>query len=67
MKIDMPKQEASQANSEDYERCIICNAITQVHKSTHVDLRDRYVEGSGQLCPKCAMRVASHNKRPDEK
>jgi len=35
------------------DRCVICNAETEYDHSTHIDNREYYIEGSGQLCPPC--------------
>ena len=36
-----------------YEDCIMCGKKTTVAKTTHIDFRDGYIEGAGQLCIKC--------------
>ena len=36
-----------------YEDCIMCGKKTTVSKTTHIDFRDGYIEGAGQLCSKC--------------
>ena len=40
-----------------YERCVLCGQATDTHLSLPIDLRDYYVEGSGQLCRDCWRRV----------
>jgi hypothetical protein len=35
------------------DHCILCGVETIYEKSTHVDMRLGYIEGAGQLCPKC--------------
>ena len=35
------------------EKCVMCNADTQIPVMEHIDNRDYYVEGAGQLCEKC--------------
>ena len=37
------------------EICIICGKETAVDVNTHVDFRDGYVEGAGQLCIECHL------------
>jgi len=40
--------------SEDgYDLCTRCNKKTQYKSDTHIDVRENYIEGSGQLCEKC--------------
>ena len=36
-----------------FERCIMCGKITNVRKDTHIDFRDHYVMGTGQMCHSC--------------
>jgi hypothetical protein len=31
----------------------MCGKKTTVSKTTHIDFRDGYIEGAGQLCSKC--------------
>lgn len=40
-----------------YERCVLCGQTTDILLSLPIDLRDYYVEGSGQLCRDCWQRV----------
>jgi hypothetical protein len=34
----------------DYDICVICGKESPYTKSTHIDVREGYVEGSGQGC-----------------
>ena len=38
---------------EDYDTCVVCGKKTPYLRSTHIDMRFFYVEGSGQLCEDC--------------
>ena len=40
-----------------YERCVLCGQTTDIPLSLSIDLRDYYVEGSGQLCRGCWQHV----------
>ncbi len=40
-----------------FERCIRCGKITNILKSLHIDFRDCYIEGGGQLCPECYYKL----------
>jgi hypothetical protein len=42
---------------EDSEICVCCGKDANVSKFTHVDLRDNYVDGAGQLCEECFVRI----------
>lgn len=35
------------------DKCVICNVDTQYDEFDHIDMRYFYIEGCGQLCPKC--------------
>lgn len=39
--------------NKEYEICVNCGKITDVRCSTHIDLRDNYIVGAGQLCRAC--------------
>ena len=38
------------------EKCVICGEATQYRFNDHIDYRFNYVEGAGQLCPKCGSK-----------
>ena len=40
-----------------YERCDICGRLTDVPKSLDIKYRKTYVEGAGQLCRECCIRL----------
>lgn len=39
------------------EECIYCGCETDVPKSLHIDYRDNYIEGVGQVCRKCYNKI----------
>lgn len=39
-----------------FEKCVSCNVETEVPVNQNVELRYYYIEGAGQLCPKCFER-----------
>ena len=39
--------------SDDYDTCVVCGKKSPYLRSTHIDMRFFYVEGSGQLCEDC--------------
>lgn len=41
----------------NFEICVCCGKDTKVLKFTHTDLRSNYVEGAGQLCDECFVRI----------
>ena len=48
------QQEQNQKNP--IEKCVICGTDTQYRFRTPIDFRYNYVEGAGQLCPKCGSK-----------
>jgi hypothetical protein len=44
------------------EVCVTCGEQTPYKQNTHIDLREHYVEGAGQLCKTCWDDT--YNKRP---
>jgi hypothetical protein len=56
------KSVGNQSTDDLYETCVLCGELTDVLKSTHVDFRSNYVEGSGQVCYACNNRTMNiHN------
>ena len=39
------------------DNCIHCNKDTGVPSSANVDFRKNYVDGAGQLCDECFVRI----------
>lgn len=46
---------------ESKERCIICGAETEYGFDTLIDKRLCYIEGVGQLCPKCYYNLCAQD------
>ena len=46
---------------QQIEYCVLCGSETTYTINTHIDFRDGYVEGVGQLCRIC------YYKNPEEK
>jgi hypothetical protein len=45
-----------------FERCILCNKKTSVPKALHIEFRNHYVEGAGQLCFQCFTKNLQYLK-----
>lgn len=43
------------------EYCMACNKETDVPVNLHIDFRNYYVEGAGQLCKECFERIYGKN------
>lgn len=39
------------------DKCVLCGTDTPYTESTHIDYRNFYVEGCGQLCGECWSKV----------
>jgi hypothetical protein len=39
------------------DHCVICKKITSYGKMDHVNKRQYYIDGAGQLCSKCYNRL----------
>ncbi len=48
----------NEIKSVNYEKCVLCRKVVSIDKSTHIDLRDNYIEGIGQLCPDCFYKIS---------
>lgn len=44
-------------NKREKDLCVLCGKETKYYKDTHVDLRENYVDGAGQLCGNCSDNV----------
>ena len=44
------------------DKCVSCGAETAYEISTHIDMRNGYIEGLGQLCSKCHTSATNFNQ-----
>ena len=44
-------------DATQYEKCVSCGEETKVPVDQHVDFRNYYVEGAGQICEKCYINI----------
>jgi len=40
-----------------FEKCIVCDIVTDIPRNKHIDLREYYIEGAGQLCEQCFNNI----------
>lgn len=40
-----------------YDKCVQCSKPTKYKQTTHIDKREHYIEGAGQLCPDCYKAI----------
>ena len=50
-------------NTEEFERCVVCGALTCVPISMPVDWRENYEIGLGQICAECAKKQRESSVR----
>jgi len=58
----MKKRKKEKERMEEKEECVICGHETKYLKSTPINQRKYYVEGTGQLCRGCYGKIYYHNK-----
>lgn len=46
-------EQENKTKQNEYDKCVICGKETPYLRSTHVDMRYYYIQGSGQLCEDC--------------
>lgn len=65
--VSIKKKEAEgvkrSPKTEEFERCIICGALTCVPISMPINFRENYEVGCGQLCAKCAERLQGETRQ----
>jgi len=42
---------------EKMENCVLCNQLTDIPVNRHIDFRENYIEGCGQLCHVYAKKI----------
>lgn len=45
------------SNTEEFERCVICGALTCIPVAMPIDWRKNYEIGCGQICAECAKKA----------
>lgn len=50
---DNKKQKRITSDGAGWERCVLCNCITDTEITRPVSMRYGYIEGAGQLCREC--------------
>ena len=47
----------TEGTKNEFERCVVCGTQTNVPREMHIDFRDCYIEGAGQLCRDCYTKL----------
>lgn len=56
------RTDAGHAFGDEFERCVVCGAETPFRRSTPVELRTEYIQGTGQLCRRCAAEFRNEEQ-----
>ena len=56
-KKDKKKMKTIDSLKENVDKCVMCGAKTEYTKDTHIDDREYYVEGAGQMCKQCHTKI----------
>ena len=51
------KHMEEETKKPEMEKCVLCGKETQYPRHMHIDFRENYVEGVGQLCTECANKI----------
>jgi len=43
--------------NNEFEKCIMCDTVTNVPANLHIDYRHNYIDGAGQLCFECYSKI----------
>lgn len=50
---------------EEFEKCIICKKETDIRVDEHIFNRNNYVEGCGQCCVACYLKIYDKPKKKE--
>ncbi len=53
------------SDSQEFERCVMCGALTSIPVSMPIDMRNNYEIGLGQVCDKCANKLQEYSYSED--
>ena len=51
-------------NKNKKDKCVSCKKETQYDEFDHIDFRNFYIEGAGQLCPECYNEIYQKTEQP---
>lgn len=49
------------SNTEEFERCVMCGALTCIPAAMPIDWRENYEIGVGQVCAECAKKAINND------
>ena len=44
-------------DNQSKEKCVYCGLITNYNKNDDINTRKNYIEGAGQLCDECFIKI----------
>ena len=44
------------------DKCVVCDCVTHEPKQRHIDYRNFYIEGVGQLCNECFTKTYNYGR-----
>ena len=50
------QNERNGQEEKEFDRCVLCGQTTEYPKDMHIDYRQGYIVGAGQLCLACRER-----------
>ena len=56
-----------EVSGDQIDKCVMCDTDTPYKQNTHIDLREHYVEGAGQLCRECWDKTYNAHKQQANK
>ena len=51
------RKESEEVSTDEIEKCVVCEVETPYKTSTHIDGRECYIQGAGQLCGECHFEL----------
>lgn len=54
-----------ETEAEEFERCVLCEELTNVKKETPINQREYYVEFVGQLDGQCYLKTYNPERRTE--
>ncbi len=60
------KEEIRTETAEEYERCVLCGAMTETLATTPIEFRTNYEVGCGQLCVACYAKLKQEVTEEEE-
>ena len=50
-------EDSKELIKSEFDNCVMCSKETEFKTTDHIDIRECYVEGAGQLCKRCYAKL----------